>query len=182
LVVKKTPGLVGLQHDHESARHFAHALNEVATYGGAEVGGRLDLIGGNLDHLAHGVDHQTQFDPLAIAHRIEDHDAGLLADIGCRAPKARLQIDDRHHHAAQVHHPAHIFGCVGQAGGIRPPLDLTHRHDVDAVFLLPDGEGKELLRGTAADDRFGHIAGLVEDIAHGRGSFLSIRRLFSVVA
>jgi len=39
---------------------------------------------------------------------------------------------------------ANIFGLVRKVRDLRPALDLAHRHDVDAVLVLADGEADEL--------------------------------------
>jgi hypothetical protein len=63
-----------------------------------------------------------------------------------RTPLAEpaAQVDDRHDHAAQVENAANVFGLLRQMGDLGPFLNFAHRHDVDAVLVVADGEADEL--------------------------------------
>lgn len=48
------------------------------------------------------------------------------------------QVEDRHDHAAQVHHTLDEVRHVGQSGGRFVATNLLHPKDVDTVFLAPE--------------------------------------------
>jgi len=73
----------------------------------------------------------------------DDHDVRARR-LGQALAETAAQIDDRHHDPAQIVNPADTVALLWQIGDIRPTLDLAHRHDVDAVLIVPDGKADEL--------------------------------------
>src|SRR5229473_2108218 len=101
---------------------------------------RLDLRGVDGDDVQDPVGKQAD---LSDPDLDDDHDVQRRG-VGQPLPEPTAQIDDRHHDAAQIEHAAHVFRLLREMGDLGPALDLAHRHDVDAVLVLADGEADEL--------------------------------------
>ena len=86
---------------------------------------------------------------------LHDDDDVQSRSLGQSLAESAAQIDDRHNDAAQVEHAAHVFGLLRKMSDLRPPLDLAHRHDVDAVLVVADGEADELGQAARAGAAIG---------------------------
>ena len=83
--------------------------------------------------------------PTARSDLHDDHDMERRR-FGQTLAESAAQIDDRNNDAAQVEHAANVIGLLRQMRDLGPTLDLAHRHDVDAVLIVADGEADELRR------------------------------------
>ena len=75
---------------------------------------------------------------------LHDDDDMHRRRFGKTLAEAAAQIDDRHHDAAQIEHAANVIGLSRQLGDVGPALDFAHRHDVDAILVVADGEADEV--------------------------------------
>ena len=111
-----------------------HPLDEVAANMGAKSRGRLYGVGGNLQHLADGVEQHADLLLFAIAvGQRKDCDTGGGLDRSLPPTKADRKVDDRHHGAPQVDDPP---DKARHHGHRRHPLeldDLADAADIDPV-------------------------------------------------
>ena len=127
----------GQEIERAAARHLRH---------------RLDLRGIHRNDVEHPVGEKTD----GLDADLDDDDDMHRRRVGQALAESAAQIDDRHHDAAQIEHAAHIVGLVRQLGDARPAFDLAHRHDVDAILLVADGEADEFGRdGSVLSRSFG---------------------------
>jgi len=102
------------------------------------VEGRLEIEGDMHDLMA-AAPALLRGDPTHESH-------GWLVD---RVSRTRRAVWERTHHsrakdAAQIQHATDVFRLLRQVGNLGPFLDFAHRHDVDAVLVVTDGEADEL--------------------------------------
>src|SRR5690606_12170598 len=138
-----------VQQDQHPLVERADAADEARIHGGAELGGRADLLGGQRYDVGDAVDHDAHD---TVFHVEDDHHGEAVV---ARFLQAQLQpqVDHRHDGAAEVDHALDVFRRVGDAGDRVVAADLLDLEDVDAVVLVAEGEAKEFAggggRGTA---------------------------------
>ena len=131
---------------------------------GAEGGRRFDVVGGQVDDLVDGVDHDAHVlaavvAVVGVAGGLDDDDAGAAGDLGGAAAEPGGHVDDRDDAAAQVDHAAdegrhhrddgeaaelHDLGDVEDRQG----EDLTAEHERQ-VAVRPAARRRVLVRGSA---------------------------------
>jgi hypothetical protein len=140
------------QRDHGAFdRH--QAGQEKRARGAHDVRHRLHLACLERDDVEHPVGQQAH---LPLIDLNDDDDVGRRR-FGQPLAEAAAQIDHRHHDAAQIQHPAHVVRLFRQGCDAGPFLDLAHRHDVDAVLRVADGEADEFGISRCADGVGGGI-------------------------
>ena len=77
-----------LKDDDKPFVNLAQSMNKFALNGGSKLGGWFDLCGGNVNHLAHRIHPQAQFDLFSAAAGIKDDDAGFFTHMRIGPPKA----------------------------------------------------------------------------------------------
>ena len=75
---------------------------------------------------------------------LHDDDDVECSRLGQALTEPAPQVDDGDDDAAQIKHAADVFGLLGEVRNIRPAFDFTHRHDVDAVLVVANGEADKL--------------------------------------
>ena len=73
---------------------------------------RLDLRRLERDDVEHAIGQQTDL----AAVDLHDDDDVQRRRLGVALAETAAQIDDWHHHAAQVEHAPHVFGLIGANG------------------------------------------------------------------
>ncbi len=127
------------QRDH-AALGRQQAGQKVGAHRLGDARDRLDLRGIEADDVEHAVGEHADVPRADLDH---DHDVQRRG-LGQALSEPAAQIDDGDHDAAQIEHAAHVVGLPRQVRDLRPALDLPHRHDVDPILVVADGEADQL--------------------------------------
>src|SRR6185312_4372454 len=149
---ERDPGeqAVGVQQDRQALVELGHAVDVV----GVGAADRLDLVGGDRQHLLDAVDDHAGGAALGL-------DDGDLGAVGVLMPEAEAhgQVADGDDLAAQVDDAADPRGRRRDAARLRVADDLLNPRDRQGVLLAGEGEDDELL---------GFAHGLIIDAAPAR--------------
>src|SRR6185312_282635 len=134
---ERDPGeqAVGVQQDRQALVELGDAVDVV----GVGASDRLDLVGGDRQHLLDAVDHHAG----GAAPGLDDGDLGAVGVLVAEA-EAHGQVADRDDPAAQVDDAADPGGRRRDAARLRVADDLLNPRDRQGVFLAGEGEDDEL--------------------------------------
>src|SRR6478672_11950198 len=111
---------------------------------GAEARWRLDLVGGQLDHLTYRVGYQPDDHAALTRVGLDNDDAAPVGERPRRLAELDGEVHHRHHAAPQVDHAAHEGRRVGHLGERLIFQDLSGLQDADAILLVGDPAGQVL--------------------------------------
>ena len=155
----RAEGAVDVEEHDDPLADLADAGDEGGVHGGAEGGGRLNLIGRDVLNLADHVDdhaHDHWGGTLDGGLHLNDHDAGALGVVATIQAEATAEVDDRDHPTAQIQDTAHLVGHAWHRRDVLEADDFLDLEDRHAVVLLGEHHGQVLVRSrTTAAGRGG---------------------------
>ncbi len=112
-----------------------------------EIRRLFHIRGVDVDYIRNTVYDDSDFAPGGRRMHRQHDDDGDLGVFSALQGESHAQVDDRNQGAAQIQDAEHVRRRVRNLGHRRPPADLPHAQDLDAIRFVAELEGEDLLSG-----------------------------------